>query len=442
VIESPVFFPIQSLSLPLSLLLASLSFTCLTSALLKLGKFRSKELLKNRPASILRLFTRRLFPKQEWDTLYFSLSLCRQIYTLAFSAAAFFYLTLNFPSLQTLLFGEPRSIEWGPLFLIGWAIIGISLCADFVARLVTLAAPRRLLLISAPVATLFLLLVFPFVWLLAHGTRRFAATLGPEGLLLKDKARIREWIRESELEAHLDPSEQKLISSFIHFKERVAKEIMVPRIDMYSLPASTSLQEAGPLFAAEGYSRIPIYQDNLDHIQGVVLYKDLLNSYASLSPPLSAPLSALAKPVHYCPENKKISQLLQDLRSKHLHMAIVVDEYGGTEGIVTIEDILEELVGEIEDEYDIAPHQLFTPLPAGGWAVDAKMHIADIEEKLGVRIPEHTEYETIGGYVFHVAGSIPSKGWRLAHDDFELEILSSSERSIKKIKLLPRSKAV
>jgi CBS domain containing-hemolysin-like protein len=154
---------------------------------------------------------------------------------------------------------------------------------------------------------------------------------------------------------------------------------------------------------------------------------------------LNAPLESLAKPVLYAPENKKIALLLQEFRNKQIHMAIIVDEYGGTEGIVTIEDILEELVGEIEDESDIGANQQFWALPSGGWVVDAQMSIFDIEERLGIQIPHGLEYETIGGYVFHCAGTIPTKGWRLLHDQFELEVLSSNERSIKKIKIIPRS---
>ena len=152
---------------------------------------------------------------------------------------------------------------------------------------------------------------------------------------------------------------------------------------------------------------------------------------------LDTPIEKIAKPILYTPETKKISSLLQEFRSKQIHLAIVVDEYGGTEGIVTIEDILEELVGEIADEYDIAEEVLFTPLPDGGWIVDAKMSIIDIEEELGVKIPQGPEYDTIGGYIFHRAGAIPLKGWRIHHDEFDLEVLSSSERSIEKIRITP-----
>jgi CBS domain containing-hemolysin-like protein len=146
--------------------------------------------------------------------------------------------------------------------------------------------------------------------------------------------------------------------------------------------------------------------------------------------------------VLYTPETKKISQLLQEFRSKQIHLAIVVDEYGGTEGIVTIEDILEELVGEIADEYDINEEVMYSAMPSGGWIVDAKMSILDIDEELGIKIPHSPEYDTIGGYIFHRAGSIPSKGWKIHQDEFGLEILSSNDRSIGKIKITQNGKSI
>ena len=210
----------------------------------------------------------------------------------------------------------------------------------------------------------------------------------------------------------------------------------MPRIDVFSLPSETTIEEAAKRFLEEGYSRIPVYKDNVDHIIGVLLYKDVLKTYAS-SKKLQMPIENLVKPVLYTPETKKISHLLQEFRSKQTHLAIVVDEYGGTEGIVTIEDILEELVGEIADEYDIGEEVLYTSVPGGGWIVDARMTIVDIEEDLGIKLPPSPEYDTIGGYIYHKAGAIPSKGWRIHHEDFDLEILSSDERSIDKIRITP-----
>jgi CBS domain containing-hemolysin-like protein len=250
---------------------------------------------------------------------------------------------------------------------------------------------------------------------------------------IRDK--ILEVLYESELSAHLDPQERKLILSVANFKERNVREVMVPRIDVTCISEDATIQEAAEIFLKERYSRLPVYHDNIDHIVGVLLYKDVLSAYAH-SKKEDTSLS-LIKPVVYTPETKKISQLLQEFRSKQIHLAIVVDEYGGTEGIITIEDILEELVGEIADEDDVDQEVLYSVLPSGGWIVDARMGILDIEKELAIQIPQSPEYDTLGGYIYHRAGAIPAKGWRLHHDDFDLEILSSDERSIEKVRIMP-----
>jgi CBS domain containing-hemolysin-like protein len=436
-LESPLLF--------LIFLFASLVLTTCSTALLRLGKFKSKELFRTSHTSFFffRTLLKRLYPKNEWENLYFCISVSKHIYELAYAVAAFFFMVSALPDLHPLLDRIPSSEDGRSLIAVGGSIIALSLILDFLFRLCASLWSRPLLRFAAPFASFFLLLAFPLVGFFLYLTRGLLQKVRLEeesGELLTDKKKLREMIHESELQYHLDSSDQKLISSFVNFKERVAKEIMVPRVDIFSLAADTPIREAAQLFATEGYSRIPVYKETLDQILGVVLYKDLLKCFAAPGQDqnLNAPLETIAKPVLYSPENKKITLLLQEFRNKQIHMAIVVDEYGGTEGIVTIEDILEELVGEIEDEYDIGEDQQFWEIPNGGWVVDAKMSILDIENQIGIRIPENPEYETIGGYVFHCAGTIPTKGWRLSHDDFELEVLSSNDRSIKKIKIIPR----
>ncbi len=437
---------IESPLLPLLMLLGSLFLTTCSSALLHLGKFKSKELLRSTgaPLFFFRSLLRKFFRQHEWENLYFCISITKHIYELAYAILAFFYLISALPSLHYLADKTPSSADWPPLLLVGGAIIGISVALDFIARLLGSLWSRPLLKIAAPFASIFLMLLFPLVGPLLKLTRILIHKIHfeDEGELVTDRSKLREMIRESELQHHLDPSDQKLISSFVNFKERVAKEVMVPRVDVFSLAGETPIREAASLFAAEGYSRIPIYKETLDEIIGVVLYKDLLKCYAAPNQNLEAPIDTIAKPVLYAPENKKIALMLQEFRNKQIHMAIIVDEYGGTEGIVTIEDILEELVGEIEDEYDVGETKDFWELPGGSWIVDAKMTLLDIENQIGIRIPENPDYETIGGYVFHCAGTIPSKGWRLSHDEFDLEVLASNERSLKKIKIIPRPKPI
>ena len=416
--------------------------TALGAAILRLGRLKSKDLLRRSRFFFLPL-VRRMFAKQDWDALNVAIGLTKNIYQLLYALSGLFFLETTIPYFQGLLHSVPSQRDLSSLFLAALLLLAVSLFTDFLARLIATVWPRAVLKYSSFFASCSILILSPivgFFLLLTRGIVRKVHSEMEATEALPSRAQIKELIRESELQQHLDPFGQKLISSFINFKERVAKEIMVPRVNLFSFPAETSIREAAHLFSREGYSRIPIYRDSLDQIIGVVLYKDLLK--LCVDPPsgeitLDSPLEMISKPVLYAPENKKIAQLLQEFRTKQIHMAIIVDEYGGTEGIVTIEDILEELVGEIEDEYDIARDQPFWALPSGGWVVDAKMSIIDIEEQLSIRIPPDPEYETIGGYVFHCAGMIPAKGWRLMHDDFDLEVLSSTERSLKKIKLVP-----
>lgn len=429
--------------LPLLFLFFSLTLTASSTSFLQLGKFKSKELLKSKNPPFFFFFPilKKFFPKHEWENLYFSISISKHIFQLAYAVTAFFYGFSKFDYLKQTPYFQSSSKDWD-LILLGLLIIVISLFLDYFFRLFTILWKRPLLRVCAPFASLSLTCLFPVVGILLFFTRGLLKKIQiaeETTKLLLDKTKIRELIAESEIQHLLDPTDQKLIHSFINFKERVAKEIMVPRVDLFALPSDTPIQSAAKIFAQEGYSRIPIYEETLDTVIGVVLYKDLLHYFSESNANLNDPLRLIAKPVLYAPENKKIALLLQEFRTSQIHMAIIVDEYGGTEGIVTIEDILEELVGEIEDEYDIGESRQYWEAPGGGWIVDAKMNIHDIEDELGVEIPQNPEYETIGGYIFHYAGSIPKKGWLLSHDNFDLEVLSSNDRSIKKIKITPRS---
>lgn len=258
------------------------------------------------------------------------------------------------------------------------------------------------------------------------------------------KETIVQILHEADVQGRLNPADKKLIESVVKFKDRIVREVMVPRVDLFMLPADTKIQDAAKELTSEGYSRVPVYRDTVDNIIGVLMFKDILQLYMDClegkkdSALTNAPIESITKGVFYTPETKKVAQLLQEFRSKQMHMAIVVDEYGGTEGVVTMEDILEEIVGDIADEYDSDEQQLYTTQPGGGcWIVDARMTILDAEETFDIHIPQDGEYDTIGGYVFHKVGAIPHKGLKIHHEDFDLEILSSSDRSVEKVRITP-----
>ena len=318
------------------------------------------------------------------------------------------------------------------------------LFGDYLPRVVGAKYPEVSIKICAPLSSVYLLLFFPiiyFFWkLFADSTKTSFIDHGHESLEAKQE--IIELIHEAQLSPSLDPHEKKLIESVFRFKERIAREVMVPRVDVFSLPAETSIKEAAALLDAQGYSRIPIYHNTVDNIVGVLMSKDVLKKFLEYEQKgndpkiLQSPIETIQKSVLYTPETKKLSSLLQEFRKKQVHLAIVVDEYGGTEGIVTIEDILEEIVGEISDEYD-EEQDIYKPQSDGSWIIDGRMSIIDIDEILNIKIPSEGDYDTIGGYIFHSAGTIPMKGLIIHHDDFELEVLESSERSVEKVKLKP-----
>lgn len=423
------------LILSLLALVGALTLRTLLSALQALGKVWAEELCTRKASSFL--LWRRFVRAGRWETLLETIHLGEWLLGLFFVGLA---LAGNAPRLIKLSIASHLSFLGGFGLLLG-LLLFLSALTGRLGRLYA----SHLLPLAAGLALPYLFLLTPLLllWVVFVARVRPMKSIEPAAPTPQQlRLRLSELLHEGEMAGQVDP---KLIGGLLSFQGRIAREVMVPRINVFSLPGETPLRGALHLFSQEGYSRIPVYEETVDQIIGVVLYKDLLNVLArkvdegDLPASLEIPIRNLLKPVLYAPETKKISHLLQEFRHKQAHLAIVVDEYGGTEGIVTIEDILEELVGNIEDEFDIDEEKLFLPMPGGEWIVDAKMGILDIEKELGLHLPENPEYDTIGGYVFHKAGAIPMKGWTIHQENFELEVLSSTDRAIEKIRITPRS---
>lgn len=395
------------------------SIVTISSVISNIGKFSAQEIIQDRPI-IFRLL-KNLFPNNKWQSFYFFLGTTKFLLYPIFIAILFYTLAPYFSKPITILI-----------------LFSITFILEFLARLIATLFPTTSLRVFSFITSLYLMIFFPLLSPIFLVLKRFTPHFHPIKKEPLQKEDILEMIKDMGFDRFLDAHDKRIFISLASFKEKVAREIMVPRIHIFSLPSSMSIKEATESLLEEGYSRIPIYKDNLDNIIGVLMYKDLLHAYAHAGgkqPLLDLSIETLVKPVIYTPENKKISHLFQLFRKKQSHMAIIVNEYGGTEGIVTIEDILEELVGEIADEYDIEEEKKFWKLSNNSWVVDAKMSIIDLEAKLEIKIPPSTEYETIGGFVFHKAGAIPQKGWKLQLDDYDLEVLISNERCIEKIKI-------
>ena len=300
------------------------------------------------------------------------------------------------------------------------------------------------------IASIYLIILFPIIYPLVWLENKLSPKTALKSKLTPSeqlKKRLSELLQEAEIQNLLDPMEQKLVSSIAQFGDLVAREIMIPRPDMLCLPASTTVYESLHMFIEEGYSRIPLYGESIDDITTVLLYKDVMefcvialekNSLETIKTTL---VSSLANEILYSPENKKIRDLFQEMRTKKIHAAIVVNEYGGTEGLITIEDILEELVGsEIQDEHDEEEEILYKETLDKSWIVDATMSIIDVEKELGTRLPHGPEYETIAGFISLQAGCIPKPGTIIHGENFHLEVLKSDERQILEVKITPEKR--
>jgi len=239
-------------------------------------------------------------------------------------------------------------------------------------------------------------------------------------------------------ESDLQAEEKQIIRSALEFGDTVTREIMTPRVDIIGLEDSTIVGEAIAVIKRSGRSRFPVFHEHLDDILGVVHVKDLLVLLGEGKE--SVPVITAAKPVPFVPESMPISDLLQLLRSRQAQLAIVVDEYGGTSGLVTIEDILEELVGEIHDEYDVREVEA-RRLPDGSVVMSARTPVSAANRLSGVNIPEGDDYDSVGGYIFSVLGYIPKAGETVEGDDFTITVQAADQRQIHLVRITPREDA-
>jgi putative hemolysin len=231
---------------------------------------------------------------------------------------------------------------------------------------------------------------------------------------------------------HPESMERDMIRGVIGLDETTAREIMVPRIDISAVSTEASVDDALDVIVEKGYSRVPLYQQHIDNIIGIVYAKDLLKHIRNGSRPAS--LREVARPPYFIPETKKVDELLTEFRAQKIHIAIVVDEYGGTAGLVTTEDILEEIVGEIEDEYDTGePH--IARISESEAIVDARVTLDDLNDLFGSNL-EDEEVDTVGGFVFNQLGKMPLSGDEVSVDGISIHVLDVQGNRIKKVKVV------
>jgi len=214
----------------------------------------------------------------------------------------------------------------------------------------------------------------------------------------------------------ISEDEGEMIQGIFSFRDTIAREIMVPRTDAVCAPLETRITEIIDLILGSGHSRIPIYKENIDNIIGTLHAKDLLGGWGAKD----LDISTMVRPPYFIPETKKISEVLKDLRGNKSHMAIVIDEYGGTAGILTLEDIIEEIIGEIMDEYD-ADQKMIAEHEDGSITVNARLDVEELEDYLDVELPEG-KFESVGGFVISLLGKVPAVNEVVIYNNLEMRI--------------------
>ncbi len=260
--------------------------------------------------------------------------------------------------------------------------------------------------------------------------RLFGLSLvNPEPFVIEDE--IKTLVDLGEEEGVIEEEEKEIIEGVFEFSETLAREVMVPRVDIVALDVNSSFDEAIDTINMSGHSRIPVYDETIDNIVGIIYAKDLLKFFGSKNPP---PLRSIMRAPYYVPETKPIDELFREMRAQKVHMAIIIDEYGGTAGLVTIEDILEELVGEIMDEYDINEEAMIERVALDEIIVDGRMNLEELNEILGVELPAE-ETDTLAGFVYDHISHIPKPGEEFEYNGVIIRVEEVRGRRITKLRI-------
>ncbi|MGC9195112.1 MAG: hemolysin family protein [Syntrophobacteraceae bacterium] len=255
--------------------------------------------------------------------------------------------------------------------------------------------------------------------------RRLAGVQNPDDV----EKEIQQLIDEGEQRGLISEDEGEMIQGIFSFRDTIAREIMVPRTDTVYAEAETKLSEIIKIILESGHSRIPIFQDSIDNIIGTLHAKDLLGFWHADD----MAIRDIVRPPYFIPETKKISEVLKDFRDNQSHMAIVIDEYGGTAGILTLEDIIEEIIGEVMDEYD-AEQKFIVEHEDGSISVNARLDVEKLEDFLEVDLPEG-DFESVGGFIISLIGKVPEVNEKVIYEGMEFLIEAATSRKIDRVRI-------
>ncbi|MDW8270470.1 MAG: hemolysin family protein, partial [Anaerolineae bacterium] len=333
-----------------------------------------------------------------------------------------------------------RAGAWGELWLIGWLLLSVLLLLFVRVEMRALALRQPLdtaLRLARPLRWL-LILIAPLIWPVWRRARRLepADTLSVRSILLTEEG-LRLLLRFGAEEPLIEEDEREMIDGIVRLGDKTVAEVMVPRVDVVALPVDATLEEALDVCVTSGHSRIPVYEDTIDRIVGVLYAKDLLTHFRArfLEGKSGFALRELMRKPYFVPESALVGDLLSELQHKKTHLAIVVDEYGGTAGIVTIEDLLEEIVGEIQDEYDFeAP--LIQQVEPQVYLISGRANIDDVNRELGLSLTDEDESYTLAGVIYSHLQRVPDVGDKVELDDAQLEVVSVNDNRIAQVRVV------
>jgi CBS domain containing-hemolysin-like protein len=312
-----------------------------------------------------------------------------------------------------------------------------------VPKLLATQDPERIALRTTRPMQVFGLLLSPVLRVASVSSSAVIRLLGGRPSALPSMAdthdEIRQLVEQSHQEGTAESDQEQMLLGVIQFRDTLAREVMTPRRDIVALPVTATRAETLALAMEEGHSRIPVYAESIDDVIGVLLVKDLLTQMTLDGEADAAfDLAKLMREPYFVPDTKRIGELLPELRTKSVHMAIVLDEFGGTEGLVTLEDMLEEIVGDIYDEHDVPEEETdFEITESGDVLIDGSASIFDVNEHFGLSLPEK-DYDTIGGFIFGELGRIPVAGDSVFVEGArELRVHEVEERRVTRVRLMP-----
>ena len=320
--------------------------------------------------------------------------------------------------------GQPVQFWW---YLI---LISVLVLTQLLPRVWVVGHQETAALRLAPPVQFFAFLFTPITALMRRvGGRGLPKGAIAENIFLSEDG-LRFLLNVTEEETVIEEEEKEMIASIFEFGETLVREVMVPRIDVEAVSLDDDILTALDVILREGHSRIPVYTGSIDNIAGVLYAKDLLRYLRDGR--TDVPLTKILRPAYFIPESKKVDELLQELQQRKVHVAVVVDEYGGTAGLVTIEDLLEEIVGEIQDEYD-AEEPAIEEISETEYLFDARVGLDEVSKLLGVELPAEGG-DTLGGFIYSQLGKVPAVGDTIELDNVRIEVLSVAGRRIKQVR--------